>query len=66
MNTIDYSKPVRFRNPLQGEEDLIFNISNFNEVTRRCYIQLINALPGISPNISPQELVSIDDLVNLE
>jgi hypothetical protein len=66
MNTIDCSKPVRFKNPLQGEEGLIFNVSNFNEVTRRCYIQLVSSMPGINPNIAPQELVSVDDLINVE
>lgn len=66
MRTIDRSRPVKFKNPLQGEEGLIFNISNFNEVTRRCYIQLVSSLPGINPNLAPQELVSVDDLVNIE
>jgi len=66
MSMIDYSKPVRFKNPLSGEEDLIFNITNYNDVSRRCYIQLISPLTGINPIISPQELVSIDDLENIE
>ncbi len=66
MNTIDYSKPVRFKNPLSGEEGLIFNITNYNDVSRRCYIQLFSSLPGINPIISPQELVSVDDLENIE
>lgn len=66
MPVLELSKLVRFKNPLPGEEDLIFNITNYNDVTKRCYIQLINPLNGISPIISPQELVSIDDLVNVE
>ena len=66
MNIIDYSKPVKLKNPLPREEGLIFNICNFNEVTRRCYIQLVSSLPSINPNIAPQELVSVDDLVNVE
>lgn len=66
MNSIDKSKPVKFKNPILGEEGLIFNITNFNDVTRRCYIQLISSLPSINPIISPQELVSIEDLENIE
>lgn len=66
MNAIDCTRPVRFKNPLSGEEGLIFNITNYNDVSRRCYIQLISSLPGINPIISPQELVSIDDLENIE
>jgi len=66
MNTIDYSKPVRIKNPFPGEEDLIFNITNYNDVTRRCYIKLMSSLPGINPIISPQELVHIDDLEYIE
>ena len=63
---IDYSRPVRLKSPLLGEEDLIFNITNYNDVTKRCYIQLISPLPGINPIISPQELVFVNDLVNVD
>lgn len=66
MNTIDLSKPVKLKNPLQGEEDLIYKITNFNDVTRRCYIQLVSSLPGINPRIAPQELISIEELENIE
>lgn len=64
MNSIDLSKPVKFRAPEPGEEDLIFKVTNFNEVTNRCYISPIN-LKGFE-GISPEELVSVDDLVNVE
>lgn len=66
MSTLDFSNPVKLKNPLQGEEDLIYKITNVNDVTRRCYIQLVSSLPGIDPNIAPQELVSIEDLENIE
>ena len=66
MYTLDYTKPVKFKNPLPNEEGMIFTITNYNEVTHRCYIQLSNSLPGINPNLAPQELVSVDDLVNVE
>ena len=66
MNTLDHTKPVKFKNPLPNEEGLIFTVTNFNEVTQRCYIRLSNTLSGINPNIAPEELVSVDDLVNVE
>lgn len=66
MNTIDINNPVKLVNPLPGEEYLIFKITNFNEVTERCYIELINDLPGINKELAPQELVSLNDLVNVE
>lgn len=63
MNTIDISKPVKFKNPQPGEENLIYNVTNFNDVTMRCYIQPMN-LSGIN-GILPQELVSVDDIENV-
>lgn len=63
MNTIDFSKPVKFKNPQLGEEDLIFTVTNYNEITNRCYVQVLN-LPGFNV-ILPTELVSIDDIENI-
>lgn len=61
MNTIDLTKPVRLKYPQPGEEVLIYIVSNFNEVTQRCYIDCVNL--GFS--IAPSELVSIDDIENI-
>lgn len=65
MSPIDISKPVKLKDPLQGEEDLIYKITNFNDVTQRCYIELVSSLPGINPGIAPQELISIEELENI-
>ena len=64
MNTIDFSKPVKFKNPQPGEESLIFAVTNVNEITNRCYIQVLN-LEGFN-QIPPSELVSIEDIENIE
>ena len=58
---IDITKPVKLVRPEDGEENLIFKITNFNELTGRCYIEPINS----DLSIPPQELVSIDDVTNL-
>ena len=58
---IDTTKPVKLRNPEEGEENLIFKIVNYNKGTRRCYIEPINS----NLSIPPQELVSIDDVKNV-
>ena len=64
MNDIDFSRPVKFKNPLEGEENLIFNVTNYNEITNRCYIQVLNH-KGFN-SIQPTELVSIDDIENVD
>lgn len=66
MSNIDIKMPVKFKNPFEGEENLVYRITNLNEITGRCYIRLISSLPGISSELAPEELVSIDDLVNIE
>jgi hypothetical protein len=66
MKSLDLNKLVRIKNPQKGEENLIFRVVNFNEVTGRCYIELITPLPGLNMRIPPQELVSITDIVNVE
>ena len=66
ITMIDILKPVKLVNPQPGEEKLVFQIVNFNEATERCYIKLINQLPGINPDLAPQELVSIKELTNFE
>jgi hypothetical protein len=65
MKTIDLSKPVKFKNPQPGEENLTYKVTNINEVTNRCYIEVVN-LPGFNNSISPSELVSIEDIENAE
>ena len=65
MSPIDISKPVKLKYPLHGEEDLIYKITNFNDVTQRCYIELVSSLPGINLGLSPQELISIEELENI-
>lgn len=61
LKKIDFSKPVKFRKPLNKEEaKLVFKVVNYNEVTNRVYIQLLNSdLP-----LPPQELVSVDEIEN--
>ncbi|HEY3372391.1 MAG TPA: hypothetical protein VGK10_16165 [Prolixibacteraceae bacterium] len=66
MKTLDLSKPVRLRNPQKGEESLVYKVTNLNEVTNRCYIELVTPLPGINRNLAPQELVSITEIENAE
>jgi hypothetical protein len=61
MITLDITKEVKFKNPGTGEENLIFDVVNYNEVNERCYIQCKNS----GMKIEPQELVSINDLVNV-
>ncbi len=58
---VDILKPVKLRRPEKGEEKLIFKIVNYNEGTRRCYIEPVNS----TLSIPPQELVSIDDVENV-
>lgn len=58
---LDLTKSVKLSNPGNGEENLIFDVVNYNEVTNRCYIQCKNS--GMA--IEPQELVSINDIVNV-
>jgi len=65
MDSIDLSKPVKYKNPQPGEENLIFKVSNFNEVSNRCYIDALN-LPGFEGGIRPSFLVSADDIVNVD
>lgn len=60
---LDLSKPVKFINPQNEEEaKIIFRVANYNEVTKRVYIQPLNldlAIPG-------QELVSVENVENVE
>ena len=64
MKNIDLQKPVKLVHPQQGEEDLIYNIVNFNEVTNKCYIEPIN-LKNWGKSILPHEIVSLDDIENI-
>jgi hypothetical protein len=66
MKTLDITKPVKFKNPQAGEESLLFQVTNFNEVTNRCYIEPISPLAGIGSTLKPQELVSITEIENAE
>jgi hypothetical protein len=63
MPEIDITKPVKFKNPEPGEEKLIFNVTNYNEETQRCYIKPVN-LEIWTQGLEPEELVSINDLIN--
>ena len=58
---VDITRNVKLREPLDGEEDIIYKVVNYNDVTERCYIEPIN----MNLRIPPQELVSINDLVNI-
>jgi hypothetical protein len=57
---LDITKLVKLRNPEAGEEKLVYNVINFNEVTERCYIELV-----CDWTIKPQELVSVNDIENV-
>ena len=65
MNQLDIARPVRFKNPQPGEEDLIFRVTNYNEVTNRCYIEPISLTLKISMPVLPQELVSVSEIENI-
>lgn len=58
---LDLNKYVKLKNPEHGEKDVIYKVVNYNNVTRRCYIEPIN----LSIPLPPQELISIDDIVNI-
>ena len=63
METIDITKPIRIKKEYcdsTEEHDMIFKITNYNEVTKRCYIQLIT-----NDSLPPQELVSINMIENV-
>jgi hypothetical protein len=62
---LDITKPVKLIHPEPGEEHLIFSVTNFNEVTQRCYIRPLN-LEGCTKGLEPEELVSVDDLINVK
>ena len=66
MKTIDLSRPVKLKNPQNGEENLIYQVTNMNEVTNRCYIELVSPLQGLNKNLAPQELVSIAEIENAD
>lgn len=61
MAQIDLSIPVQFINPAEGEEDLIFKVTNYNDVTNRVYITPINS----TMSIPGEELFSITDIQNI-
>ena len=57
---IDFSKPVKLKNPQEGEENLLFKVVNYNDVTDRVIIEIIDD----TYPFRPQELVSIEDIKN--
>jgi hypothetical protein len=59
---LDLSKPVRLRNPQEGEEHLTFMVRNYNEDTQRVYIEPINSRLALNS----EELVSVEDICNIE
>lgn len=58
---LDLKKPVKFKNPQPGEEDMEFKVTNYNEVTNRVYIEPVKW----NDYLKPQELVSVDDIENV-
>jgi len=62
---IDISKLVKFIHPEPGEENIIFRVINYNEQTKRCYINPLN-LKGWTKGLEPEELVSVHELENIE
>jgi len=65
MKLLDLEKSVKYKEPSTDEKDLIFRVTNYNEVTNRCYIEALN-LPNWDKGIKPQFLVLADDLVNVD
>ena len=59
---IDFTKPVRLKNPQPGEEKLKYKVVNFNEITNHVYIELIDN----NLTLPPQELVDIKEIENYE
>ena len=57
---LDTTKQVKLSKPGKGEESMVFNVANYNEVTNRCYIELV-----CDWAVKPQELVSINDIENI-
>lgn len=64
MKKIDLQKPIKLVHPQLGEEKLIYKVVNFNEETNKCVIEPMN-LVNWNKSILPQELVSIDDIINV-
>ena len=58
---LDIKKPVKLVNPQEGEEKLVFRVTNYNEETKRCHIQEINS----SLTFPPNELVRVEDIINI-
>lgn len=58
---LNMAEPVKLVNPEPGEENIIYIITNYNEVKERCYIEAVN----LNSTFPPQELVSIDDIENI-
>lgn len=58
---IDITKPVKLKNPQKGEEILVFDVTDFNEVTQRCVIVPTNYDFALTPG----ELVSINEIENI-
>ena len=57
---IELNKLVRLKFPQEGEENIIYKVVNYNEITGKCYIEPTN----LNFPIPPQELVSINELIN--
>ena len=57
---IDFSKLVKFKNPQNVKEILLFKVVNYNEGTNRVIIEIIDD----TYPFRPQELVSIEDIKN--
>ena len=57
----DINKPVKLKNPEQGEEHIVYKLVNYNNETERCYIEPVN----LDMDIPPQEIVSINDIENI-
>ena len=57
---IDFTKPVKLVDPQPGEESLLYRVVNYNEVTERVIIEVIDT----ESNLPPRELVSIKDIKN--
>lgn len=61
MNEIDLNRPIKLKFPEVGEENVIYKVVNYNELTKRCYIEPIN----LNLPIPSQELISINEIENV-
>jgi len=62
MKTLNIKELVKLRHPVNEEEaKVIYKITNYNEVTKRVYIEPVN----LDVTLPSQELVGIIEIENI-